>query len=163
LFQQVLFQIKGDFMGKITIRPATDRERELAAHLLADSEPWITLRISLDQCLKNCYDPEYQLFIAYSGNKPTGIILIDPRGVAGSPYIKSIAVYPEFRGTGTGTALLSYAEDLFRDKARYIFICVSSFNHRARKLYERFGFQVAGELKDYIIDGASEILMQKRL
>jgi ribosomal protein S18 acetylase RimI-like enzyme len=150
-------------MDKIEIRPAIDREKEMAANLLSDSEPWITLRISPDQCRKNCYDTEYQLYIAYSENKPSGIILIDPRGVAGSPYIKSIAVWPDFRGSGIGSALLSFAEDLFRNKARFIFICVSSFNHRARNLYEKYGFQAVGEFKDYIIEGASEILMQKRL
>ncbi len=150
-------------MEKIDIHPAGDRERDLAAQLLANSEPWLTLRINLDQCRKNCYDPEYQLYIAYTDKEPSGIIIIDPRGVAGSPYIKSIAVYPEYRGTGVGTALLSFAEDLFRGKARFLFICVSSFNHRARKLYEKCGFQAAGEFRDYIIEGASEILMQKRL
>ena len=150
-------------MEKIEIRAATDYERDMAAHLLADSEPWITLRISLDQCRKNCNDPEYQLYIAYTDNKPSGIILIDSRGVAGSPYIKSIAVWPDYRGGGIGSALLSFAEDLFMGKARFIFICVSSFNQRARKLYEKLGYQAAAEFRDYIIDGASEILMQKRL
>jgi len=150
-------------MGNIEIRTASDREKEMAANLLAESEPWITLRISPEQCRKNCFEPEYQLYIAYSENKPSGIILIDPRGVAGSPYIKSIAVWPDFRGSGIGSGLLSFAEDLFRGKARFIFICVSSFNHRARKLYEKYGFQAVGELKDYVIEGASEILMQKRL
>ena len=150
-------------MEKIDIHAANDKEREMAAQLLAGTEPWITLRINLDQCRKNCFDPEFQLYIAYTDIKPSGIIIIDPSGVAGSPYIKSIAVYPEYRGEGIGTALLSFAEDLFRGKARFLFICVSSFNHRARKLYEKCGYQIAGEFRDYIIEGASEILMQKRI
>jgi ribosomal-protein-alanine N-acetyltransferase len=150
-------------MDTTIIRPANDRERNMAADLLANSEPWITLRIGPDQCMKNCHDPEYELYISYTGNKPSGIILIDPKGVAGSPYIKSVAVWPDYRGSGIGTWLLSHAEDLFRGKARFIFICVSSFNHRARKLYEKCGYLVAGEFKDYIIDGASEILLHKRL
>jgi len=150
-------------MKEIDIHLADNQEKDLASHLLASSEPWITLRISEEQCKKNCHDPEYHLFIAYKNEKPAGIILLDPRGVAGSPYIKSIAVYPEFRGQGIGTKLLSFAENLFRDSSRHLFICVSSFNHRARKLYEKNGFQEVGELKDYIIEGASEILMHKGL
>ena len=59
--------------------------------------------------------------------------------------------------------LLSFAEDIFRAEAKHIFICVSSFNKRARKLYEKFGFQAVGEFKDYIIEGASETLMHKRI
>jgi len=150
-------------MEEIDFHPANEQEKDFAAHLLATSEPWITLRITEEQCRKNCHDPEFMLFIANKNNFPAGIILLDPRGIAGSPYIKSIAVYPEFRGQGIGTRLLSFAEELFRKNARHLFICVSSFNHRARKLYEKCGYQAAGELKDYIIDGASEILMHKRL
>ncbi len=148
-------------MKEIDIRLADDQEKDLAAKLLACSEPWITLHITEEQCKKICHDPEYQMYVAYKNEKPAGIILLDPKGVAGSPYIKSIAVFPEFRGQGVGTNLLSFAEDLFRNKSRHIFICVSSFNHRARKLYEKQGFKFIGELKDYIIDGASEILMHK--
>jgi [ribosomal protein S18]-alanine N-acetyltransferase len=150
-------------MEEIDIHSANEQEKDLAALLLAASEPWITLRITEDQCRKNCHDPEFLLYMAYKNDKPAGIIILDPRGVAGSPYIKSIAVYPEFRGQGIGTMLLSFAEDLFRDNARHIFICVSSFNRRARNLYERSGFQAVGEFKDYIIEEASEILMHKKL
>jgi len=145
------------------IHLAADQEKDLAAHLLASSEPWITLHITEEQCKKNCHDPEFHLYIANKNEKPAGIILLDPKGVAGSPYIKSIAAFPEFRGQGIGTILLCFAEDLFRSESRHLFICVSSFNHLARKLYEKQGFKVIGELQDYIIDGASEILMHKGL
>jgi [ribosomal protein S18]-alanine N-acetyltransferase len=148
-------------MEQIDIHSANEQEKDMAAHLLATSEPWITLRITEDQCRKSCHDPEYLLYMAYKNGNPAGIIILDPRGIAGSPYIKSIAVYPEFRGEGIGTKLLSFAEDLFRNKARHIFICVSSFNRRARNLYEKYGFRPVGKFKDYIIEGASEILMHK--
>ncbi len=150
-------------MEKIDIHSASEPEIEMASRLLAGSEPWITLKITLEQCNKNCRDPEFLLYFGTSGDRPGGIILIDPRGVAGSPYIKSIVVYPELRGHGIGTQLLAFAEELFRNKSKYIFICVSSFNHKARKLYERSGFQALCEFRDYIIDGASEILMHKRI
>ena len=150
-------------MDEINIHIADEREREQAAVLLAGSEPWITLGISLEQCQRTCHDPEYMIYIAYTGLKPSGIIILDPRGVAGSPYIKSIAVYPEFRSLGVGSAILSYAEGLFRGKAKFMFLCVSSFNHRAQKFYEDKGYRVAGRFEDYIIQGESEILMLKRL
>jgi ribosomal protein S18 acetylase RimI-like enzyme len=44
-----------------------------------------------------------------------------------------------------------------------MFLCVSSFNTRARQLYERRGYVQVGEFPGYVIAGASEILMQKRL
>jgi len=150
-------------MERIEIHPADDKERIMAAHLLAASEPWITLKISLDQCIKNCNNPDFQVYMAYSDKQPAGVVIIDPHGVAGSPYIKSVAAYPEFRGKGIGAALLSFTEDLFRGRSRYLFLCVSSFNLRAQKFYERHGYKVVGELKDYVIEGASEILIHKRL
>ena len=36
-----------------------------------------------------------------------------------------------------------------------------SFNHAARRLYERQGYTVVGELSDYIVEGYSEILLRK--
>lgn len=145
------------------IHSADDREKELAARLLSETEPWITLRISYEQCHRNCFDPEFQVYIAYTDGIPSGIILIDPRGLAGSPYIKSVAAFPEFRGKGVGKLLLEHAEMLFRGKAKYLFLCVSTFNKRAQKFYLENGFTPVGELKDYIIEGAGEILMHKRL
>jgi ribosomal protein S18 acetylase RimI-like enzyme len=47
--------------------------------------------------------------------------------------------------------------------AKHMFLCVSSFNGRARRFYERRGYSQVGEFPDYIVEGASEILMHKRL
>jgi ribosomal protein S18 acetylase RimI-like enzyme len=42
-------------------------------------------------------------------------------------------------------------------------MCVPSFNQDARRLYERLGYHVVGELTDYIMQGYSEILLRKTL
>lgn len=130
---------------------------------MASSEPWITLGRGLQQCRAACQRPEYELFVARYSGRPQGFVLLHPRGAMGSPYVASIAVAPEARGQGLGAGLLSFAEERYRNRARHIFLCVSAFNHRARKLYERLGYQAVGELPDYIIPGAAEILMHKWL
>lgn len=145
------------------ISAANEHEREWAARLLADSEPWVTLGVKLEDCRRSCRDPEYLLCIARLDGHPRGMILLHRRGVAGSPYIKSIAVDPGCRSAGIGAALVQFAENLFRPEARHMFLCVSSFNLRARAFYERHGYAAVGEFEDYVIDGASEILMHKRL
>ena len=150
-------------MQPTAISAATDTERDWCAQLMAGIEPWITLRRNLQQCLAVCHDREYLLYVAHSAGEPCGFILMHRRGLAGSPYITSIAVAEAFRGKGVGARLLEFAEELFCSEARHLFLCVSSFNPRARSLYERHGYAVVGELKDYVIDGASEILMHKRL
>ena len=42
-----------------------------------------------------------------------------------------------------------------------MFLCVSSFNPRARALYERLGYELVRELTDYIVAGHSELLLRK--
>ncbi len=150
-------------MKTVTIGPATDEEREWAARLMSSSEPWITLRRDLDKCRKACTDPACLLFVARVNDSPLGFILLHPKGVAGSPYVRSIAVAPEARSRGIGRELLRFAEETFRHEARHIFLCVSSFNPKAKDLYLRCGYEIVGELVDYVISGASETLMIKRL
>jgi GNAT superfamily N-acetyltransferase len=146
-----------------SISPATEEERDWAASLLARSEPWITLGATAEECRSACHDSEYLLYVAHRDGRPSGAISLQRRGVASSPYVKSIVVEEGDRGTGVGSALLAFAEDLFRKDARHMFLCVSSFNARARSFYERHGYRPLAELPDYVIDGAAEILMHKRL
>lgn len=146
----------------IEVGEATADEREWCARLMAASEPWITLRRGLDVLLPAALDPEYVVLVARRGGSPCGFVRIHPRGVAGSPYVASVAVAESERGRGVGTALLDATEARY-PTARYVFLCVSSFNPRARALYERHGYRLVGELPDYVVDGFSELLMGKRL
>ena len=42
-----------------------------------------------------------------------------------------------------------------------IFICVSSFNNAAIRLYKEFGFKLIGELDNFVKDGFTELLFRK--
>jgi ribosomal protein S18 acetylase RimI-like enzyme len=148
---------------QIEIHIANDLEIEWGAHLLASSEPWITLHVSLQTCLDNCRDTAHLVFIAHISNLPAGIIIIHPKGIAGSPYIKSIAVDPLYRKMGAGVALMQFAEEYAASLSRHLFLCVSSFNEAAIQFYQHLGYAQVGEFEDYIIEGASELLLYKRL
>jgi ribosomal-protein-alanine N-acetyltransferase len=152
-----------DVRAETRIVPANPHDREWAAQLMAKSEPWTTLRRSLETCRAVLNDPEFQVFVARSGTERCGFLILDPRGVAGAPYLKSLATADAFRGRGLGTSLVRFAEDHFRPHSRYLFLCVSSFNDGARRLYDRLGYERVGELKDLAVEGASEVLMCKRL
>jgi ribosomal protein S18 acetylase RimI-like enzyme len=148
----------------LTIALATGDDRPWAARLMATSEPWIRLGRGYEACLAVVQpQPDTEVFVAREGGAPVGFVVLRPRGVAGSPYLASIAVDPGARGKGVGSALLAFVEERFRPAYRHLFLCVSSFNDGARRLYEREGFRKVGEFRDYVIDGASEILMHKRL
>lgn len=149
-------------VSAIRIGEATEEECLWCARLMAESEPWITLGRGYEACKALSLDPAYRTLVARRDGAPCGFIRLHPRGVAGSPYVASVAVSETERGHGVGRALLDEAERLFPN-ARYIFLCVSSFNPRARALYERQGYRLIGELPDYVIDGASELLMAKRI
>ena len=150
-------------MENIDINLATEEERDWAAKLLSESDPWITLGINYERCSKACHDYDYLMYISHIENKPCGVIILHRKGAVGSPYIKTIAVSAEFRSSGVGKALIDFSENLFRNEAKHIFLCVSSFNKRAQSFYVRLGYEKVGELKDYIINGESEILMHKKL
>lgn len=150
-------------MEQLKINKATPDELKWAATLLSATDPWLTLGIKPEKIYESCQNPEHLVYIAQFQDKACGVVIIHPNGLAGSPYIKSIAVEKDDRSRGVGAALIRFAENQFQSKSRYIFLCVSSFNSRARSFYENQGYSVIGEFKDYIIDGASEILMSKRL
>ena len=149
-------------MDAIGIGEATAAEREWCARLMASTEPWITLGRGLDVLLPAALDPDYVVLVARLGGEPCGFIRIHPRGVAGSPYVASVAVAEHARGRGVGKALLDATEARW-PTARYVFLCVSDFNDRARALYERHGYRLVGALPDYVVDGHAELLMAKRL
>ena len=147
----------------IAISSASSDDREWAASLMASSDPWITLGRGLDHCRAACQRPECSLLVAHAGTERCGFALVNPRGVSGSPYLASLAVAPAWRGRGTGAALLAYSERHAALTSRHFFLCVSSFNTRAQAFYARHGYRQVGQFDDYVIDGASELLMYKRV
>ncbi|MDP2957806.1 MAG: GNAT family N-acetyltransferase [Longimicrobiales bacterium] len=145
------------------IRGASADDRDWAAALLARSDPWVRLGATYPQCLHVCRDPRYEVSVARVDGERCGVVILQDKGLAGSPYLKSIAVAEPFRERGLGGALMDFAEARFREESRWFFLCVSSFNARARSFYERRGYVAVGEFPDHVLDGASEIVMRKRL
>ena len=145
------------------IREASPEDRDWAAALLAGSDPWVRLDATYPQCIEVCRDPRYEVHVAHVDGERCGVLILQDKGLAGSPYLKSIAVAEPFRGKGVGGALMDFAEARFRGESRHFFLCVSSFNDRARSFYERRGYHPVGELPDHVVDGAAEVLMRKRL
>jgi ribosomal-protein-alanine N-acetyltransferase len=65
-------------------------------------------------------------------------------------HINNLAVRPEYRGRGYGSALLTHAlAEGEREGAGRATLEVRRSNDAARRLYERFGFRVAGVRRDY--------------
>lgn len=129
---------------------------------MAASEPWLTLGRGLEASRKILSDDRKERSVALVGGERAGFLVLNMAG-AFAGYIQTVCVAPQFRGRSVGTALMRFAEDrVFRDSPN-LFLCVSSFNQGARRLYERLGFILVGELTDYLVAGHSELLMRKSI
>jgi len=97
--------------------------------------------------------------------------LIDDRGgfvlwrlAVDEADIVTLAVMPETRRQGLGTALLASALDTLRDQAvTRIFLEVAETNEAAIALYRKFGFVTAGRRPAYYANGAAALLLRLAL
>jgi ribosomal-protein-alanine N-acetyltransferase len=145
------------------IRPIQGQsEVETCARMMAESEPWITLQRDFSASLRNLSSPEKEIHVAVQGEEVIGFIVLNFHG-GFVGYIQSICVAPRWRNRGIGRRLVDFAEELVFRKYPNMFICVSSFNAGAQRFYRGLGYEVVGELKDFIVDGHSEILLRKSI
>ena len=128
--------------------------------MMAASEPWITLRRDAGAALAIVTDPGRESYGAFLGGALVGFIILVMHG-AFVGYIQSVCVAPGRRSLGLGRRLMAFAEERIFRETPNVFLNVASFNPEARRLYERLGYEVVGELRDYIVPGHSEILMRK--
>ena len=147
----------------IELRSLRDAEEvNECARMMAVSEPWITLGRTYDDLFTTISDSSKEVYVAVRNEILVGFIILNMSG-AFVGYIQSICVAPEWRGKGIGTLLLRFAEKRILSETPNVFMCVSSFNKSAQRLYEKLGYEIVGELKDYIVAGHSEILLRKTI
>ncbi len=150
-------------LESLSIRPlASDVEAQWCARLMSSSEPWVTLGRSYQESLERMRDETREPYVALLGSVLAGFLVLNMKG-AFVGYIQSVCVSPEFRNRGIGTKLVEHAEKRIFPELPNVFICVSSFNHEARKLYEQMGYKMVGVLMDYIVRGHSELLLRKTI
>ena len=143
------------------ITPLTDPADEQAcAALMAASDPWRTLGYDFDALLRTVRLPGRERYVARVDGQFAGFLLLNLQGTFAG-YIQTVGLAPAFRGRGLGEALLAFAEQrILRDHPN-VFLCVSSFNHAARRFYARLGYHEVGELTDFLVAGHSEFLLRK--
>jgi ribosomal protein S18 acetylase RimI-like enzyme len=142
---------------------AGDEEARVCAEIMATSEPWITLGRTTEQALRILADRDVQeVYVAVHEGDVVGFLILVLKG-AFIGYIRTVAVHADWRSRGLGRRLIWFAEERIFRESPNVFLCVSSFNPRARALYERLGYKTVGELHDYIVRGHSEWLMRKSL
>lgn len=138
----------------------TDEDIDTCAWMMATSEPWITLKRTVDVLRPIMADPEKELHVVRDAKGIAGFVLLDLRGLLNG-YVQTICVREDRRSSGLGAALLTAAELRILDQSANVFLCVSSFNPRAQKFYARMGYERIGPLRDIVVTGHDEILMRK--
>jgi len=145
----------------ITIRQTGNPEDFAAcALMMSKTDPWITLGMDYDQCLMAFPGECKEIHVIEAENVVAGFIILQTTGTF-SGYIQTICVDEAFRGRGFGKKLLKYSEERTFKYSPNLFICVSSFNKGAMKLYYEFGFKLVGELENFVKPGFTELLLRK--
>ena len=139
---------------------AGDAEAIECARLMSSTDPWITLGRTFEASLAILRDPAREVHVLAQGPRLLGFVVLNLHGPF-IGYVQVLCIRPECRGQGFGSQLLHWAEERIFRVSPNVFMCVSSFNRDAQRLYERLGYTIVGELKDYLVPGHNEILLRK--
>lgn len=135
-------------------------ETRRCAQMMADSDPWATLGIDFETALRLADNPDLERYAALEKDKLVGFIWLNMSHFF-KAYVEDLCVADSRQNLGIGSLLLEHVEKRVFQENDSIYLCVSSFNNRAQKLYMRRGYELVGVLKDFIVRGHSEFVMCK--
>ncbi len=138
----------------------TKAEKKECARIMFDSEPWKTLKFDTEMIIGILNEPIYETYVMRIDSEIAGFSIIQMKG-AFVGYIKSIVIKPAWRNKQLGERMILFLEEKIFKKHPNVFLCVSSFNLKAKRFYGRLGYEFVGEIKDYVVKGHSEILLRK--
>jgi [ribosomal protein S18]-alanine N-acetyltransferase len=133
---------------------------EICALMMSATAPWTQYGMDYQQCLSAFEGPCKEIYTLEHSGETGGFVILQVCGTFNG-YIQTLCIQEKYRGKGLGKKLLQFCEDRILNFSPNIFICVSDFNKGALKLYQEFGFELIGELKDFMKDGISELLLRK--
>ena len=148
---------KNEFLIRLT---SDHKELKVCALMMYKTDPWITLGMNYDQCVTAFEGTSKEIYVIETENTIAGFVILQICGTF-SGYIQTICIDEVYRGRGFGKELLHFCEERIHKFSPNVFICVSSFNKGAIKLYYEFGFKLIGELENFVKDGFTELLLRK--
>ncbi len=159
------FELTQHDLGYVRLQPLTAESAQKLGEALAAIPPWSVIGWPPERMVRGLKREQASVkrFEVLAGEKLAGIITIQDPFLHG-PYLQLLAVLPEFQGQNLGLRLLQWMESEARSaEARQLWLCVSTFNGRARDFYERFGFEAVTVLEKLATDASDEVFMRKRL
>ena len=150
--------IKSGFFNSFIIVPIEQRHISSIAKLekVCFSEPWSA------EGLLDSYKNGTKFFAAENGSHLVGYIGI--KAVIDEGYITNVAVFPQYRGKGTATALINKVFEFAKEKSlSFVSLEVRVSNSEAVSLYEKLGFVAEGRRKDFYRNPREDaLIMTKR-
>lgn len=123
-----------------------------------------------DNWEKELNDPAFEVRVAEQDGRMVGYVKLgpphlpfEPRGEAAE--LRQLYVVEELKGQGVADALINWVIERARDKrADYLYLSVFTENHRARRFYEKYGFEPEGTYAFMVGTHADEdIVMRLKL
>ncbi len=117
---------------------------------------------ALSELEKNCFstpwseqglreelnNPHARFFAALNDGDVVGYI--GSHNILGEVYITNVAVDETFRRQGVGKALIDYLKEICKsESAEFITLEVRKSNYSAISLYDKCGFSIVGERKNF--------------
>lgn len=124
--------------------------------------PWAHYGFAAATLAENFKSPGAAAYQIDCAGELAGAVVVRPVWLMG-PYLQMLAVLPPFQGQGIGARVVTWFEAEARLKARNAWLCVSTFNPIAQRLYQAHGFEPVATLDGLVRDGDGELLMRKRL
>lgn len=119
---------------------------------------------------KELADPAFEIRVAEQDEKLVGYVKLgpphlpfEPRGEAAE--LRQLYVVEEVKGQGVADELIRWVIERARDqRADYLYLSVFTENHRARRFYEKYGFEPEGTYAFMVGNHADEdIVMRLKL
>jgi GNAT superfamily N-acetyltransferase len=114
-------------------------------------------------------DPAYAFRIAEADGEPVGFVKLGPVEIpveAAGPAIllDQLYVLKEHHGTGIAQGLIEWAlGEALRRRAEELYLTVFTENHRARRFYERYGFEAVGRYDFMVGSHADEDIIMRKI
>ncbi len=159
------FELTVHDLGEAALRPLGLENAQILGDAIAAVPPWSVIGYPAERLVSwlRREQPSMHRFEVLAGPSLAGVLVIQEPFLHG-PYLKLIAILPEFQGRGLGLRLLRWMEAQARQmEARQLWLCVTTFNGHARAFYERFGFEAVAVLDKLGSDASDELFMRKRL
>jgi ribosomal protein S18 acetylase RimI-like enzyme len=115
-------------------------------------------------------DPAFAIRVAEVEEQPVGYLKLGPMKLPFTPtgpaiLLDQLYILKGHHGTGIAHALMDWALDEAKKRgAREIYLTVYTDNHRAKRFYDRYGFEAVGRYDFMVGNHADEdIIMRKRI